>query len=118
MVYDHPAFPLPLKRAVERWLIEKMGGERKKGETESQFFYKARKQAIGAFKEAVWNLPAGTREAIRDSLEKRFRFLFEKLRVPGTRAVVARYVRPVRVDATAADAGPRSGYVRDDEAGD
>jgi fructose/tagatose bisphosphate aldolase len=122
MVYDHPAFPAPLKRAVERWVIERMGAERKKGETESQFFYKTRKQAIGAFKQEMWNLPPGTREAIRNSLEKRFRFLFEKLRVPGTRDVVARHVRPVRVDAAAAaDAavsGPRAGYVRDDEAGD
>src|SRR5687768_16612696 len=122
MVYDHPAFPLPVKRAIERWLLEKMSGEKKKGETESQFFYKTRKQAIGVFKEALWNLPTGTREAIRDSLERRFAFLFEKLRVPGTRDVVARYVRPVRPDtasaAHAAASGPRAGYVRDDEAGD
>ena len=117
MVYDHPVFPMPLKRAIERWLLERMAGERKKGETESQFFYKTRKQAIGEFKEEMWNLPPGTREAIRDSLEKRFRFLFEKLRVPGTREVVARYVRPVRLDA-APTPGPRAGYVRDDEAGD
>ena len=119
MVYDHPAFPLPLKRAIERWLLEKMAGEKKKGETESQFFYKTRKQAIGAFKAELWNLPTGTREAIRDSLERRFAFLFEKLRVQDTREVVARWVRPVRVDpGNAASAGPRAGYVRDDEAGD
>ncbi|MEO8348236.1 MAG: aldolase, partial [Acidobacteriota bacterium] len=119
MVYDHPAFPLPLKRAIERWLLEKMAGEKKKGETESQFFYKTRKQAIGAFKEAVWDLPTGTREAIRDSLERRFAFLFEKLGVRATRDVVARYVRPVRLEpADAATHGPRAGYVRDDEAGD
>ena len=119
MVYDHPAFPLPLKRAIERWLLEKMAGEKKKGETESQFFYKTRKQAIGAFKAELWNLPTGTRGAIRDSLERRFAFLFEKLGVPGTRDVVERYVKPVRIDpADAASAGPRAGYVRDDEAGD
>jgi fructose/tagatose bisphosphate aldolase len=119
MVYDHPAFPAPMRRAIERWLLERMAGEKRKGETESQFFYKTRKQAIGAFKQELWNLPPGTRKAIRDSLEKRFRFLFEKLRVPGTRDVVARYVHPVRVDsASAAAPGPRAGYVRDDEAGD
>ena len=117
MVYDHPVFPMPLKRAIERWLLERMAGEKKRGETESQFFYKTRKQAIGAFKEEMWNLPPGTREAIRDSLERRFRFLFEKLRVPGTREVVARHVRPVRLER-AAVSGPRAGYVRDDEAGD
>lgn len=119
MIYDHPAFPLPLKRAVERWLIERMGDQKKRGETESQFFYKTRKQAVGPFKEQVWNLPAGTREAIRDTLEHKFAFLFEKLRVAGTRALVSRWVRPAVVgELDTAAAGARAGYVRDDEAGD
>jgi len=118
MVYDHPAFPLPLKRGVERWLFERMADQRKKGETESQFLYKTRKQAIGAFKEQVWNLPSGTREAIRGSLEKKFAFLFEKLAVTETRELVARYVKPVAPREPAAASGPRAGYVRDDEAGD
>ena len=119
MIYDHPAFPLPLKRAIERWLFEKMADEKKKGETDSQFLYKTRKQAIGTFKEQVWNLPAGTREAIRETLEKKFAFLFEKLAVAKTRELVARYVHPVAGDARLAVAsGPRAGYVRDDEAGD
>jgi fructose/tagatose bisphosphate aldolase len=116
MVFDHPAFPLPLKRAVERWLFERMADQRKKGETESQFLYKTRKLAVGPYKEQVWNLPPGTREAIRGSLEKKFAFLFEKLGVPNTRDVVARYVVPEQLAAVAS--GPRAGYVRDDEAGD
>jgi fructose/tagatose bisphosphate aldolase len=119
IVYDHPVFPLPLKRAVERWLFEKMADQKKKGETDNQFLYKNRKQAIGVFKEQVWNLPAGTREAIRETLEKKFSFLFEKLAVANTRGIVARYVQPARAAAlVGAGAGPRAGYVRDDEAGD
>jgi fructose/tagatose bisphosphate aldolase len=119
MIYDHPSFPLPFKRAVERWLFEKMADQKKKGETESQFLYKTRKQAIGPFKEQVWNLPAGTREAIRDTLERKFAFLFDKLAVTNTRDLVARYVKPVAGAGVArATPGPRAGYVRDDEAGD
>jgi hypothetical protein len=119
MVYEHPSLPYPLRLAVERWVFENMAGQKKPGETQSQFLYKNRKQAIGPFKEQFWNLPAGTREAIRDSLERKFRFLFEKLRVGGTRDVVSRYVRPVDVFAAEhAAAGPRAGYVRDDQAGD
>lgn len=119
MVYDHPSLPYALKRAVDRWVFETLAEEKKPGETESQFLYKNRKQAIGPFKEQFWNLPAGTREAIQDSLEKKFRFLFEKLRVRGTRELVARYVRPVDVFSPAAHAvGERAGYVRDDQAGD
>ena len=119
MVYDHPSLPLPLKRQVERWLFSKHGALRKKGETESQFLYRNRKQAIGPFKENFWNLPPGTREAIRESLERRFLLLFEMLRIGGTREVVSKFVRPVDVFAPAeALAGARTGYVRDDEAGD
>jgi Fructose/tagatose bisphosphate aldolase len=119
MVYEHPALPLPLKRETERWLFRNKGSERKKGETESQFLYKARKFAIGPFKEQFWNLPDGTREAIGASLEAKFRFLFEKLRIKGTREVVNRYIKPVDV-LSAARLSPVSstGYVRDDQAGD
>jgi fructose-bisphosphate aldolase, class II len=119
MVYDHPALPLPLKRQVERWVFDNYGSQKKPNETENQFLYKNRKQAIGHFKEGFWNLPVGTRQAIGGSLEKRFAFLFEKLRIAGTRETVARHIHPVDVFShEAAAAGPRSGYVRDDEAGD
>jgi len=118
-VYDHPAFPYPLKREIERWLDETAGEERKRGETQPQFLYKTRKKAIGPYKEQVWNLPEGTKGAIRETLEDKFTFLFEKLRAGGTRAVVARHVKPVSVySAHAAAAGARSGFVRDDQAGD
>ncbi len=119
MVYDHPSLPLPLKRETERWVFEKYGAQRKPGETENQFLYKNRKQAIGPFKEQFWNLPTGTREAIGASLEAKFVFLFGTLRVEKTRSVVSRFIRPVDVFShEAVAAGPRSGYVRDDEAGD
>ncbi|HEY7575249.1 MAG TPA: class II fructose-bisphosphate aldolase, partial [Thermoanaerobaculia bacterium] len=120
MVYDHPSLPLPLKREAERWLFDHKAEDWKKGETENQFLYKTRKYAIGPFKEQFWNLPEGTREAIRDSLEKKFAFLFEKLRIRGTRAVLAKYVRPVDVMRAAVPAGAAAGagYVRDDQAGD
>ena len=118
MVYDHPAFPLPMKRAVERWLFEKMADQKKRAETDNQFLYKNRKQAIGVFKEQMWNLPSGTRESIRDTLERRFAFLFEKLAVTNTRDLVARYVRPTAPATAGGSSEPRGGFVRDDEAGD
>lgn len=119
MVFEHPSLPYPLRRAVERWLFDRMGSEAKPRETESQFLYKNRKMAIGPFKENFWNLPEGTRDAIRDSLAKKFAFLFETLRVAGTREIVSRQVRPVDVFGPAEVlSAPRAGYVRDDEAGD
>ncbi len=119
MVYEHPAFPQPLKRAIERWVFDHYGEQRKPGETEPQFLYKNRKQAIGPFKENLWNLPEGTRQELRDALEREFKFLFEKLRASGTKDLVARTIRPVDVFSRAeVAAGQRAGYVRDDEAGD
>jgi len=118
MTYDHPSLPLPLKRETERWLFERKGSERKSGETESQFLYKNRKFAIGPFKEQFWNLPDGTRDAIGASLEKRFRFLFEKLRIPGTRETVSRHVHPVNVFSASSASPERDRFVRDDQAGD
>ena len=60
--------------------------ERKAGDTDEQFFYKARKKAIGLFKRELWSLPASVRAAIGQSLEDKFRFLLQKLQVPGTAA--------------------------------
>jgi fructose/tagatose bisphosphate aldolase len=117
MVYDHPSLPLPLKRETERWLFRNKREEWKKGETESQFLYKTRKYAIGPFKEQFWNLPDGTRGAIGATLETKFRFLFEKLRIAGTREVVSRWIKPVPVDASLSSVST-SGFVRDDQAGD
>lgn len=114
-VFDHPSLPLPLKREVERWLFESSAADRKPGETDAQFLYRNRKLAIGKYKERFWNLPIGTREAIAASLEKKFAFLFEKLRIAGTREAVEKRVRPVAVRAAAA---ANAGFVRDDEAGD
>jgi hypothetical protein len=118
-VYDHPAFPYPLKREIERWIDENAADERKRGETMPQFLYKTRKKAIGPYKENVWNLPEGTKDAIRETLEEKFTFLFERLRVVNSRAMVARYVKPISVyNAGDAAAGARTGFVRDDQAGD
>jgi len=118
-VYDHPAFPYPLKREIERWLDDNAAEERKKGETQPQFLYKTRKKAIGPYKENVWNLPEGTKEAIAETLQEKFEFLFERLRVVNTKAMVAKYVKPVSVyEAGAVAAGARTGFVRDDQAGD
>ncbi len=119
MVYDHPALPQPLRRAVERWVFLHTLDQKKPGETPEQFLYKNRKQAIGPFKEQFWNLPVGTRDSIAAALEEKFRFLFRKLKIGGTRAIVDRYVRPVDVfHPVESIAGARAGYVRDDEAGD
>ncbi len=97
-VYEHPAFPLPLKREIERWLDENAAGERKRGETETQFLYKTRKKAIGPYKERIWNLPEGTRAAIRDLARGEVSIpLRRSCASAGRASSCGDYVRPVSV---------------------
>jgi fructose/tagatose bisphosphate aldolase len=114
MVLDHPALPGVLRETINRWVTDHAASERKPSDSPEQFLYKSRKKALGPFKEALWNLPVGTRSAIAADLEEKFGFLFEQLRVGGTRPIVDRYVHPVAV----AEREGAGGFVRDDEAGD
>ncbi len=114
MVYEHPMFPKALRDEIYAWLRTNAADERKPKDTEEQFLYKSRKKAVGPFKQATWSLPESVRAAIGESLERKFEYLFGKLRVQGTRNAVARFVKPVEVAVTAA----AHGFVRDDSAGD
>ncbi len=97
IMLDHEAFPADLRKEMYAWLTANCADERKKGWTDEQFFYKTRKKAWGPFKRATWDLPEATRAAICRSLEEKFAFLFEQLRVAGGRATVERLVKPVEV---------------------
>jgi hypothetical protein len=66
--------------------------ERKPKDTEEQFIYKARKKALGPFKQKMWNLPEDARRAIGQSLEEQFSFLMTKLKIQDTAAAVAKFV--------------------------
>jgi len=117
IVMDHPALPQDLRRDVNAWVKVEAKEEWKKGDTEEQFIYKSRKKAIGPFKRRFWDLPADVRAAIGADLEKTFTFLFEQLRVKGTRAATDKYVKP-KLDSHAA---PRAALVSapdDAEAGE
>src|SRR5918999_862793 len=93
IVFDHPRLPAELKERVKAWLDENAAGERKSGDTNEQFYYKARKKAIGPFKRDFWTLPEEVRNAIASDLEKTFGFLFEQLNVNGTQEQVNRFIQ-------------------------
>src|SRR5213079_1846142 len=93
IVFDHPKLPADLRRELQQWVKAECKDEWKKGDTEEQFYYKSRKKAIGPFKRRMWDLPADVRGAIAADLEKNFAFLFEQLRVTGTRAITDRFVK-------------------------
>jgi fructose/tagatose bisphosphate aldolase len=93
IVFDHPRLPSALKERIRSWLDENAAGERKSGDTSEQFYYKARKKAIGPFKREFWSLPEEVRTAIAADLEKMFAFLFEQLNVNGTQEQVNRFIQ-------------------------
>ena len=76
-----------------QWLDQNAAGERKSNDTPEQFYYRARKKAIGPFKRETWDLPEDVRSAIAADLERTFGFLFDQLRVGDTAKLVERFVR-------------------------
>jgi fructose-bisphosphate aldolase, class II len=93
IVFDHPSLPADLRARAYAWLDQNAEGERKANDTPEQFYYRARKRAIGPFKKEFWSLPEPVRVAIGADLEKTFSFLFGQLKVNGTAAVVRKHVR-------------------------
>jgi fructose-bisphosphate aldolase class II len=93
IIFDHPRLPADLAGKIREWLDQNAAGERKSGDTNEQFYYKARKKAIGPFKRELWSLPEETRSAIAADLERTFTFLFEQLNVNGTEDHINRFVQ-------------------------
>ena len=97
MIFDSSEFPGELRAKLYDYLKSNMKNEWKEKDTEEQFIYKTRKKAFGPFKLELWHLPADVRGRICDALERQFAFLFEKLKVNGTRAILDKYIQPVDV---------------------
>jgi fructose/tagatose bisphosphate aldolase len=111
MVYEHPQFPGDLKEEMYTWVRANATEERKPKDTEEQFIYKARKKAIGPFKQRMWSITDAGRNAIGQSLEDRFTFLMRQLKINDTAPVVAKFVKapqlPIDRDTEIVAAGGR-----------
>ena len=64
--------------------------------TEEQFIYKARKKALGPFKKEMYSIPAENLEAIGKEMEAKFDFLFNQLKLKGTKSLVDKYITDAR----------------------
>jgi fructose-bisphosphate aldolase class II len=93
IIFDHPRLPADLRDRLRSWLDQNAQSERKGGDTDEQFYYKARKKAIGPFKRDLWALPEEVRGAIAADLERTFAFLFEQLNVNGTEDDINRHTQ-------------------------
>ena len=97
MIYDSNGFPAPLRASIYDHLKAELRGEWKEKDTEEQFIYKSRKKGFGPFKLELWSLPADVVDEICAELEGKFAFLFDKLKVNGTRPVLDQFIKPVDV---------------------
>ena len=97
ILYDAGGLPADLRERMMTWCVDNCADERKEGQTEEQFLYKTRKKAIGPFKREVWDLPDAAAGEIAGHLRDKFGFLFDQLKIRGTRALVERFVHPVAV---------------------
>ena len=89
-LYEHPAFPKDLLAAIEAWCFTNTLDERKSDDDDIQFLYKTRKKALGPYKRLLWELP--TKDEILADQHKKLVFLFDQLKVAGTKEYVARFV--------------------------
>jgi len=97
MVYDSKHFPADLKKRMYDWLTVNAAGERKEGQTDEQFFYSARKKALGQFKKDIMSLPSEVRDAIAIEIEAKFEFLFKQLNAVNNKEIVDKFVPLKRV---------------------
>lgn len=95
IILDSVYFPKDLLSTIYNFLKREFSDERKHGETEAQFLYKTRKKALGPFKREIWDIPENARNEIAKSLEEKFLFLFDQLKVSNTKGLIDNYIKPV-----------------------
>jgi hypothetical protein len=94
-----------MRNEIYEWLRANAADERKASDTDEQFYYKTRKKALGQFKDRMWTMDAGQRDELAEAWEKQFGFLFDRLNIKDTAALVAKHVEPAPVHKTMADFG-------------
>ncbi|MGD9029598.1 MAG: class II fructose-bisphosphate aldolase [Anaerolineae bacterium] len=112
IIYQHPQFPSELRQRIHDYLRDEHGHRWKEGRTEDQFIYSNRKRAFGPFKKELWDIAPQARAAIRQALEEKFAFLFEKLNAVDTVAMVERHIQAPEIRKTPSDFGPLTARLR------
>jgi len=118
MVYESKLFPAELKARMYEWIKVNATGEKKDGDSEEQFIYKARKKALGPFKKDIVKLPQDARNGIAGELEAKFEFLFKKLNLINRKELVDKFITLKRVIKRKKAAGEKKEVVHDGEGAD
>src|SRR4029079_13349287 len=91
LIFDHPRLPESVKDEIRNYVFTHHAHERGKGDTDAQFLYNVRKKSWAGMKERFWNLPEDIQHDLMASLERMFGDMFVRMRVGGTRELVARH---------------------------
>jgi fructose/tagatose bisphosphate aldolase len=89
--------PLAMKEDMYAYLRERHASARKRGMTDEQFYYQARKNVIGPFKAKSWNLPVSEKAKITSAWEQQFTKLFTLLGANGTRQYIEKFIKPEKI---------------------
>ena len=95
MFFDN--IPADFKKEMYAWLDVNSAGDRKPGMTDEQFYYKARKNAVGPFKAKSYALPENDKARLDTAWEAQFDKLFNLLGVKDTKQYVDKFVKPVKI---------------------
>lgn len=95
MFFDN--IPADFKKEMYAWLDVNSAGDRKPGMTDEQFYYKARKNAVGPFKAKSYALPENDKARLDTAWEAQFDKLFNLLGVKDTKQYVDKFIKPVKI---------------------
>ena len=93
-LYESEQLPDDLRSEMYDYLNREFADQQKPSQTHEQFIYKTRKNALGPFKQKLWDLSPERKAAIGRELEEKFTFYYEQLSVGNTREAVGKYVKP------------------------
>jgi fructose/tagatose bisphosphate aldolase len=101
MLFDR--IPAALRREMYAFLDKNHGAEHKSDQTEEQFYYKVRKNALGPFKSDLWSLPNGSLAEIEAAWEEQFRLLFDRLNITRTKRDVEKHIKAAKIQPPLSD---------------
>jgi fructose/tagatose bisphosphate aldolase len=87
--------PKKLKDKMYAYIKEQFIKEKTDKMTDEQFYYKLRKNALGAFKSETWALPVAVRDELGTAWEDQFVKIFQLLGLAGKRKLMIQFIKPV-----------------------
>jgi len=98
IILDSQYFPQDLKEKMYDWMKNNCQKERKENWTDEQFLYNLRKKTWGAFEKEISQISPEIKEKFCQEIGEKFSFLAEQLNINNTRELIAKYIKPPKID--------------------